>query len=129
MSVKGVRDVPVAVIVWSQVETSVTLICVGIPVCLPLWTIMWRRCRRESAGGHEVSPENSFPRDGDSKSSGDIGLRTIGGTPMRSSEGPGSPSKPTTMRTRRSDRSSDEVILTEPDAGWSGSPESRGHEI
>jgi hypothetical protein len=42
MQVKGVRDVPVGVIVWSQTETVVTLICVSIPVCRPLWSQVYK---------------------------------------------------------------------------------------
>lgn len=82
MSVKGVRDVPVAVIVWSQVETAVTLICVGIPVCLPLWTRLFRKLqgKRNSNGPPNQRPQNDVVGE-------PIGLKTFGGSPMPGAKG------------------------------------------
>ncbi|KAH7025000.1 uncharacterized protein B0I36DRAFT_376745 [Microdochium trichocladiopsis] len=118
MNVSGVRDVPVAVIVWSQVETSMTLICVGIPVCLPLWTILWRKVRGDSSSNNNNN--NSHPpqnHGADSKGSENIALRTIGGTPLRVPDNSPASSKPAIRTPRvhsvmRSDGSSDEVKLT-----------------
>ncbi|KAM0275918.1 hypothetical protein ACHAQH_007260 [Verticillium albo-atrum] len=114
MNVKGVRDVPVAVIVWSQVETSLTLICVGIPVCRPLWSRSigkWWQSRR----GESYQRQND-PRD---PPSDPIGLHTIGGGTM-----PGAPKSQESKKKRwnaltgsgsadrGADGDSDEVDLT-----------------
>ncbi|KAI1334088.1 hypothetical protein F5Y15DRAFT_430106 [Xylariaceae sp. FL0016] len=72
LSVNGVRDVPVGVIVWSQVETALTLICVGISVCGPIWfhgAERWVRSRRSSSYARHETPEP-------------VALRTIGGGAM-----------------------------------------------
>ncbi|KAM0331278.1 hypothetical protein ACHAQA_002948 [Verticillium albo-atrum] len=76
MNVKGVRDVPVGVIVWSQVETSLTLICVGIPVCRPLWS-------RSIGKWWQSRQDDSYQRQNDPRDHSDpIGLNTIGGGTM-----------------------------------------------
>lgn len=101
LSVKGVRHVPIAVFVWSQVELTTTLVCVGIPVCLPLWRIMWRRVRtirtRSKKSTTNSSSDNHHNADGgggdppfqprggggvEAARNEAIGLYTIGGTPM-----------------------------------------------
>lgn len=49
-------DDSVALIVWSSAELAVTLICVGIPVCLPLYRRIYHRFRpdhRHSADGRK----------------------------------------------------------------------------
>ncbi|KAG7110300.1 hypothetical protein HYQ44_011202 [Verticillium longisporum] len=113
MNVKGVRDVPVAVIVWSQVETSLTLICVGIPVCRPLWSRVIGKWWQSRQG-------ESYERQNDARDppSDPIGLHTIGGGTM-----PGAPSKSQESKKKRwnpltgsgsrgDDGDSDEVDLT-----------------
>ncbi|EGY14177.1 uncharacterized protein VDAG_05341 [Verticillium dahliae VdLs.17] len=113
MNVKGVRDVPVAVIVWSQVETSLTLICVGIPVCRPLWSRVIGKWWQSRHG-------ESYERQNDARDppSDPIGLHTIGGGTM-----PGVPSKSQESKKKRwnpltgsgsrgDDGDSDEVDLT-----------------
>ncbi|KAK8062103.1 hypothetical protein PG997_014200 [Apiospora hydei] len=136
MEVKGVRDVPVGVIVWSQVETAATLVCVGIPVCRPLWT-------RHLSKFFKSRSSNSYERqDGPSDNNAPvpIGMNTFGGGTMpgakkSGSAGRGSPKKSmskvssrisslwsmtTTSQAprmgtehRRDDNESDEINLTE----------------
>ncbi|KAI1842960.1 hypothetical protein JX266_010813 [Neoarthrinium moseri] len=77
MEVKGVRDVPVGVIVWSQTETSLTLVAVGIPVCRPLWTRTlkkWFSSRNRSSYIRQPDDQQRGPEP--------IGLHTFGGSPM-----------------------------------------------
>ncbi|KAJ1325015.1 hypothetical protein MN608_09724 [Microdochium nivale] len=91
LSVKGVRDVPVAVIVWSQVELTTTLVCVGIAVCLPLWRLSWRKMRTlggssrsksGGSGGQHGSAAAAAAAAGERPGEQLIGLYTIGGSPM-----------------------------------------------
>lgn len=111
---KGVRDVPVAVIVWSQVEGALTLICVGIPVCRPLWTryiSKWWQSRQGSSYIRQNEPTDD---------SGPIGLNTIGGGAMPGVKQSQTSSKKkwaSTMTSTTSadvpcDARSDEVVLT-----------------
>lgn len=93
MEVKGVRDVPVGVIVWSQVETAATLVCVGIPVCRPLWTRHLSKFFKSRSSAYERQEGPS----GDNKNDGPapIGMNTFGGGTMpgaRDSSG-GSPGR------------------------------------
>lgn len=84
MEVKGVRDVPVGVIVWSMVETSVTLVCVGIPVCRPLWT-------RHFSKWFQSKNSNYQAHDGDTPNAEQpIGLNTFGGGEMPGAHSDGS---------------------------------------
>lgn len=75
MEVKGVRDVPVGVIVWSMVETAVTLVCVGIPVCRPLWTRHFSKYFKSKNSSYQEQPDGVA---GESP----IGLNTFGGGDM-----------------------------------------------
>ncbi|KAK5651804.1 hypothetical protein OQA88_11672 [Cercophora sp. LCS_1] len=62
----------VGLIVWSSAEMAVTLICIGIPVCRPLYKRMFQRIFGEtgsSAGYHKQSAGMD----------GSLALRTIGG--------------------------------------------------
>lgn len=116
MSVKGVRDVPVNVIVWSQVETALTLICVGIPVCRPLWSRQLRQWFQARS--------NSAPDQNEEDHSEPVGLYTIGGGDMSGGQGTPKRSKRGDIvsvftrsngdRTRGDDSRSDEVDLTGP---------------
>lgn len=62
----------VGLIVWSSAEMAVTLICIGIPVCRPLYKRVFQRILGEtsSAGYHKQSAGND---------SSSLALRTIGG--------------------------------------------------
>lgn len=109
-AVKGVRDVPVAVIVWSQVEGALTLICVGIPVCRPLWTryiAKWWQSRQGSSYIRQSEPTDQ---------SDPVGLETIGGGKMpgaKTSQTSGKKKWPSTLTsTVAGDDRSDEVDLT-----------------
>ncbi|KAH6686967.1 hypothetical protein F5X68DRAFT_232290 [Plectosphaerella plurivora] len=113
-AVKGVRDVPVAVIVWSQVEGALTLICVGIPVCRPLWTryiSKWWQSRQESSYIRQNEPTDQ---------SDPVGLETIGGGTMPGAKRSQTSNKkrwPSTMTSTMAtkdggDAQSDEVDLT-----------------
>ncbi|KAK6836991.1 hypothetical protein PG987_007486 [Apiospora arundinis] len=130
MEVKGVRDVPVGVIVWSQVETAATLVCVGIPVCRPLWTRHLSKYfkSRSSAYERQDGPSDNGPAP--------IGMNTFGGGAMpgakKPNDGSGGSSKKSKVSSRisslwssttsqapragtehRRDDASDEVNLTE----------------
>lgn len=78
MEVKGVRDVPVGVIVWSMVETSVTLVCVGIPVCRPLWTRHFSKYFKSKNSSYQAQSDEAGAGRGNSP----IGLNTFGGGAM-----------------------------------------------
>jgi hypothetical protein len=82
LNVKGVRDVPVPVIVWSQVETSLTLICVAIPVCRPLWSRYLTRWWQSRRNGSSYERQSDQQQPGNSDDSTPIGLHTIGGGRM-----------------------------------------------
>ena len=75
MDVKGVRNVPVGVIVWSMVETSVTLVCVGIPVCRPLWTRQVSKYFKSKSSSYQAQPDGG-------PDVSPIGLNTFGGGDM-----------------------------------------------
>ncbi|KAK6836101.1 hypothetical protein PG987_006596 [Apiospora arundinis] len=81
--VKGVREVVYDVIIWSQVEISVTLICVSIPVCRPLWSRTiggwFNNTKRRNSGYVPVEQDEPRQRHQNGEP---VGLRTIGGTPM-----------------------------------------------
>ncbi|KAH6640342.1 hypothetical protein F5144DRAFT_91105 [Chaetomium tenue] len=66
----------VGLIVWSAAEMSITLICIGIPVCRPLYKRAFRRLFGEtsSAGYQKQSGDGG----GDNQSNS-VPLRTIGG--------------------------------------------------
>ncbi|KAK8116547.1 uncharacterized protein PG998_004828 [Apiospora kogelbergensis] len=112
MEVKGVRDVPVGVIVWSQVETAATLVCVGIPVCRPLWTRHLSKYFRSRSSPYE---QQDGPSD---KGPAPIGMNTFGGGAMpgakKSDSGSGGPPRSPKGGTEyRRDDQSDEIKLTE----------------
>ncbi|KXJ89625.1 hypothetical protein Micbo1qcDRAFT_205937 [Microdochium bolleyi] len=98
-AVKGVREVRIEVIIWSQVELTTTLVCVGIPVCLPFWRIWWRNMRLWSGaadggrnGSRTTSGGDAYQRmdNREGSSQGEpMGLYTIGGSPMVSSAAAG----------------------------------------
>ncbi|KAK8079299.1 hypothetical protein PG994_003106 [Apiospora phragmitis] len=79
--VRGVREVVYDVIIWSQVEICVTMICVSIPVCRPLWSRTiggwFNNTKRRNSGYVPVQQDEPRQRHGET-----VGLRTIGGTPM-----------------------------------------------
>ncbi|KAK7964488.1 hypothetical protein PG988_011462 [Apiospora saccharicola] len=79
MEVKGVRDVPVGVIVWSQVETAATLVCVGIPVCRPLWTRHLSKYFKSKSSAYE---RQDGPSDNKNNGPAPIGMNTFGGGTM-----------------------------------------------
>ncbi|KAK7959929.1 uncharacterized protein PG986_004783 [Apiospora aurea] len=125
MEVKGVRDVPVGVIVWTQVETAATLVCVGIPVCRPLWTRhLSKFFKSRSSNSHEQQDGPS-----DNAPVAPIGMDTFGGGTMPGAKKPKSKvssrisslwSMTTTSQAprmgtehRREDNESDEIKLTE----------------
>ncbi|KAK8030222.1 hypothetical protein PG993_011513 [Apiospora rasikravindrae] len=87
MEVKGVRDVPVGVIVWSQVETAATLVCVGIPVCRPLWTRHLSKFFKSRGSSYERQdgPSDNAPVP--------IGMNTFGGGTMPGAKKSGSGSR------------------------------------
>ncbi|KAI0601997.1 hypothetical protein F4775DRAFT_588816 [Biscogniauxia sp. FL1348] len=80
--VHGVRDVPVGVIIWSQVETSLTLICVGISVCGPLWLSQAGRWIKTRRSGNYLRHQNGAGGESGPKQPVPIGLNTFGGGTM-----------------------------------------------
>lgn len=79
LDVKGVRDVPPGVIIWSMVETAVTLVCVGIPVCRPLLGQIMKKISTSRGSKRSKSPSHD-PNNG---APAPIGLHTFGGSPMQ----------------------------------------------
>ncbi|CAP66972.1 uncharacterized protein PODANS_4_5490 [Podospora anserina S mat+] len=63
----------VGLIVWSSAEMAITLICIGIPVCRPLYKRAFRRLLGESTSGYH---KQSGGKDGQGSSHA---LQTIGG--------------------------------------------------
>ncbi|KAF4974592.1 hypothetical protein FZEAL_8519 [Fusarium zealandicum] len=62
----------VGLIVWSAAEIAVTMICIGIPVCRPLYKrYLDKWTSRDASKYQEHSEAGAYP------------LRTFGGTPMR----------------------------------------------
>lgn len=66
----------VGLIVWSSAEMAITLICIGIPVCRPLYKRAFRRIFGEtsSSAGYRKQSNNH-----DGGASNSVPLRTIGG--------------------------------------------------
>ncbi|KAH6843269.1 hypothetical protein B0I37DRAFT_393535 [Chaetomium sp. MPI-CAGE-AT-0009] len=63
----------VGLIVWSAAEMAITLICIGIPVCRPLYKRAFRRMFGESSSaGYQK-------QSGNDNNSNSVPLRTIGG--------------------------------------------------
>ncbi|EJT72977.1 hypothetical protein GGTG_09828 [Gaeumannomyces tritici R3-111a-1] len=65
---------------WSIAELAITLVCIAIPVCLPLWKHLfgsapWKK--RPSAGSERIGGGSSGPK---------LALRTFGGSPMAGSK-------------------------------------------
>jgi len=88
-AIRDRRDVPIAVIIWSHVETTTTLVCVGVPVCLPLWKLWWQKMKmffgRDAAPGfrpHCGQGAGERKQQAGSVEQGAICLYTIGGTPL-----------------------------------------------
>ncbi|KAI0149158.1 hypothetical protein BJ166DRAFT_596132 [Pestalotiopsis sp. NC0098] len=79
LDVKGVRDVPPGVIIWSMVETAVTLVCVGIPVCRPLLGQILKKISTSRGSKRSKSPSHDPNNGGPAP----IGLHTFGGSPMQ----------------------------------------------
>lgn len=64
----------VGLIVWSAAEMGVTLICIGIPVCRPLYKRLYRRFRSQVTGSSGYLKQSEQSRDQPG-----FALRTIGG--------------------------------------------------
>lgn len=63
---------------WTQVEITLTMICIGIPVCRPLWMrILGKCCIRRVKSGYVRHNEP------DEAASSHFALHTVGGTPMK----------------------------------------------
>ncbi|KAK3303642.1 uncharacterized protein B0T15DRAFT_402521 [Chaetomium strumarium] len=73
----------VGLIVWSSAEMAVTLICIGIPVCRPLYKRAFRRLFGASSyynnsGGYQKQSNSHQPQQNNNNSNS-VPLRTIGG--------------------------------------------------
>ncbi|KAK1757985.1 hypothetical protein QBC47DRAFT_131799 [Echria macrotheca] len=64
----------VGLIVWSSAEMAVTLICIGIPVCRPLYKRMFQRLF-----GDIATSSSGYHKQSDAKGASSLALRTIGG--------------------------------------------------
>ena len=64
----------VGLIVWSSAEMGVTLICIGIPVCRPLYKRIYRRFRSQATGSSGYLKQTDPSRDQPG-----FALHTIGG--------------------------------------------------
>ncbi|KAI5922871.1 hypothetical protein F4810DRAFT_711182 [Camillea tinctor] len=112
--VQGVRDVPVGVIVWSQVEISLTLVCVGISVCGPLWLAQVGRWIKTYRSDNYVRQQDGAIGGGsDPNQPEPIGLNTFGGgtTPEAANSG-GLPTANKDDSRTMNDTQSDEENLT-----------------
>lgn len=75
----------VGLIVWSSAEMAITLICIGIPVCRPLYKRAFRRMFGESSFSANYPSGKKSENTGENSKSGDnnkrnsVPLRTIGG--------------------------------------------------
>ncbi|KAK4147375.1 uncharacterized protein C8A04DRAFT_34094 [Dichotomopilus funicola] len=76
----------VGLIVWSSAEMAITLICIGIPVCRPLYKRAFRRMFGESSFSANYPSGKKSNNTGDNSKSGEsnnkrnsVPLRTIGG--------------------------------------------------
>lgn len=67
------KDDSVGLIVWSSAEMAITMVCIGIPVCLPLYKRIYLQFRTEhsSTGYQKQSAEG--------RESSSVALQTIGG--------------------------------------------------
>ncbi|KAK3940295.1 hypothetical protein QBC46DRAFT_127916 [Diplogelasinospora grovesii] len=63
----------VGLIVWSAAEIAVTMICIGIPVCRPLYKRFLDRLLSKGNSGYQKQGASNGPR---------FGLRTFGGSAM-----------------------------------------------
>ncbi|KAH8175667.1 hypothetical protein LIA77_04085 [Sarocladium implicatum] len=78
----------VGLIVWSCAELSITLICIGIPVCRPLYSRIFKSLQSttsRSTGGYQKhgASDDKNHHTGDSA----VALRTIGGGVMDAGDG------------------------------------------
>ena len=98
--IPGFQSDPGAVMVWMQVEITLTMICIGIPVCRPLWAralgkclLLSRRRRRRRSGYVRQGRDDEAP-------AAQFALHTFGGTPMaKTGESPTSERKPSSNPT------------------------------
>ncbi|ESU10313.1 hypothetical protein FGSG_02981 [Fusarium graminearum PH-1] len=103
----GVDTVPL--IIWSAAEMSITLMCVGIPILLPLW--------RRVVRGSKISSERYYRRHGESYGEGfNLGSVLLGSDKANNRGFPNAPAKlgirgPGTITRIAGDNYSDESIL------------------
>lgn len=88
-AIRDRRDVPIAVMIWSHIETTTTLVCVGVPVCLPLWKLWWQKMKmllgRDAARDlrpHRGQGAGERAQQAGAVDQGAICLYTIGGSPL-----------------------------------------------
>lgn len=104
---KAVDTVPL--IIWSAAEMSITLMCVGIPILLPLW--------RRVVRGSKISSERYYRRHGESYGEGfNLGSVLLGSDKANNRGFPNAPAKlgirgPGTITRIAGDNYSDESIL------------------
>ncbi|WXC59688.1 hypothetical protein SNK03_005548 [Fusarium graminearum] len=99
----------VPLIIWSAAEMSITLMCIGIPILLPLW--------RRVVRGSKISSERYYRRHGESYGEGfNLGSVLLGSDKANNRGFPNAPAKlgirgPGTITRIAGDNYSDESIL------------------
>ena len=77
LTLGGIAEDTVALIIWSAVEMCVTMICIGIPILRPLY-------RRIRYGSPSSTSEGSYQRQGEDSSLGPYELGGMTRTPGKS---------------------------------------------
>ncbi|KAJ4409992.1 hypothetical protein N0V85_004023 [Neurospora sp. IMI 360204] len=89
----------VGLIVWSSAEIAITMICIGIPVCRPLYKSFFNKIISSRNGTSRGYQKQS----GGGGATGHVGLRTIGGGAIPGRSGNDSNNKSRPMRDDESD--------------------------
>ncbi|CCC06998.1 unnamed protein product [Sordaria macrospora k-hell] len=81
----------VGLIVWSSAEIAITMICIGIPVCRPLYKSFFDKILSRSGGtsGYQKQSGPGFSKNSRADAGAGLGLRTIGGGLIAGRSGPG----------------------------------------
>ncbi|KAF9873461.1 hypothetical protein CkaCkLH20_08920 [Colletotrichum karsti] len=104
----------VGLIVWSAAEMAITMICVGIPVCRPLYKHLFSHFTSQNASA-------GYQKQNEERTSSSVALRTIGGGLIGADGRSLPPSKNSTANKSDNKSDSDDVSFTEVQLGIGGS--------
>ncbi|KAK3400375.1 hypothetical protein B0T20DRAFT_435484 [Sordaria brevicollis] len=95
----------VGLIVWSSAEIAITMICIGIPVCRPLYRSFLDRVISRTGGssGYQKQSGPGFSAKNSQSAGAGLGLRTIGGGVIAGRSGNNSKNKSRPDRDDESD--------------------------